>query len=87
MTHHHQVATKLGKPASRVRLYCSDIASSLVSSGDRASSIVSSSSSSRASSILSFGGGSICSGNLSNMALVEGGSLAVRWFQLFDLKK
>merc|ERR1711934_1205621 len=77
-----KVADKLGKPAARVRLYISGssaLASSVVSSS---SSVVSGSSkdgnSSGTSSILSFGGGS-SSGSLSNMALVEGGSLAVRF--------
>jgi len=76
-----KVADKLGKPASRVRLYISG-SSALASSVVSSSSVVSGSSkdgnSSGASSILSFGGGS-SSGSLSNMALVEGGSLAVRF--------
>merc|ERR1712192_77239 len=71
-----KVANKLGKPASKVRLYCtsstSNLASSIVSSRDGASSNVSS------SSAVSFGGGEN-SGNLSNMAAVEGGSLALRY--------
>jgi len=75
-----KVANKLGKPASKVRLYCtsstSNLASSIVSSRDGASSNVSSSSA--VSSIVSFGGGDN-SGNLSNMAAVEGGSLAIRF--------
>merc|ERR1719341_2569505 len=70
-----KVADKLGKPASRVRLYISG-SSAPASSVVGESSVVSSRSG--ASSILSFGGGS-SSGSLSNMALVEGGSLAVRF--------
>ena len=71
------MANKLGKPASRVRLYISG-SSALASSVVGGSSVVSSSSG--ASSTISFDGGS-SSGSLSNMALVEGGSLAVRYVQ------
>jgi len=70
-----KVANKLGKPASRVRLYISG-SSALASSVVGGSSVVSSSSG--ASSTISFDGGS-SSGSLSDMALVEGGSLAVRF--------
>ena len=81
----HQVAIKLGKPASRVRLYCTGstscfTTSSMVSSRDGACSFVSSSSG--ASSIAALGGGG-SSGNLCNMAVVEGGSIAIRCFQHF----
>jgi len=70
-----KVADKLGKPASRVRL-CIGGSSALGSGIVGESSIVGSRSG--ASSILSFDGGRT-SESVSNMALVEGGSLAVRF--------
>ena len=77
-TTYHQVADKLGKPASRVRL-CIGGSSALGSGIVGESSIVGSRSG--ASSILSFDGGRT-SESVSNMALVEGGSLAVRFSAL-----
>ena len=73
------MADKLGKPASRVRLYISG-SSALASSVVSASSIVGNSSG--ASSIISSDGGpgGSSSGSLSSMTLVEGGSLALRSF-------
>jgi len=76
-----KVANKLGKPVSKVRLYCTGstscfTTSSMVSSRDGACSFVSSSSG--ASSIAALGGGG-SSGNLCNMAVVEGGSIAIRF--------
>jgi len=85
-----KVAIKLGKPVSKVRLYCTGsttcfTTSSMVSSRDGASSTVSSNSG--ASSIASLGGGSSIASfgeggnraNLANMAPVEGDSLAIRF--------
>merc|ERR1719341_459353 len=73
-----KVADKLGKPASRVRL-CIGGSSALGSGIVGESSIVGSRSG--ASSILSFDGGRT-SESVSNMALVEGGSLAVRFHDM-----